>query len=99
MYPRCRFGRRREVPVIADAPSTIGTDYQRLRRLPWAAAATVAKSGTVAADSGSLAPVRLSAAENIYMAWFILFSGRLTLGIGCVVCTHQCHPILIVSVT
>lgn len=94
MVLNCRFGRRREVPVIADAPTAIGTDYQRLRRLPWAAAATVAKTGAQAADSGSLAPVRLSAAENVYMAWFILFSGWCGYPLRKFICVALCNSSL-----
>lgn len=67
----CRYGRRREVPVIADAPSTSGTDYLRLRRVRGSGSTPSATS----ADDGSSPAVRVTAAENIYMAWFILFSG------------------------
>ena len=53
-------------------------DYQRLRRLPWNAATTAAKAGVAASDSNAgESRVHLTAAENIYMAWFILFSGML----------------------
>lgn len=72
-----RYGRRREVPVIADAPTAVGTDYQRLKRLPWLAAASVGKAAAGSADANAgAALIRLSAAENVYMAWFILFSGK-----------------------
>ena len=79
-----RYGRRREVPVIADAPTAVGTDYQRLKRLPWLAAASVGKAAAGGAEANvGAAPIRLSAAENVYMAWFILFSGKRWLALPC----------------